>query len=187
MTFLYTIRGRYDSGYDNEDIISWENYIRWSKLTHLTELVSLDAMLNELLVEPDLNNDEDWDHIFLDDLMDTGFYKTLEYALSRTKQKGKFNLLTVVIEPDQDCKLVQLDNYDFIGYDLLDQYYTTSAITNCGGFDEVFLPSDLNNFGLIDDYNKAFDIKKRLFESKPEEEHADTNVIAVWRHQIIGR
>ena len=60
-------------------------------------------------------------------------------------------------------------------------------MTNCGGFDETFLPTDLNNVGLIEDYEKAFDIKKKLFENNPDEEHADTQFIAVWRHQIIGQ
>jgi len=60
-------------------------------------------------------------------------------------------------------------------------------LTNCGGFDETFLGSDLNDKGLIDDFVKAYDIKKRLLESNPELHHADTNVIAVWRHQTIGR
>jgi hypothetical protein len=93
----------------------------------------------------------------------------------------------IVIEPDRDCRLVNPENYDFIGYDLLDQYYCTSALSNCGGFDETFLPADLNNMGLISDYDKAYDIKRRLWENNQDEDHADTNVIAIWRHQIIGR
>ncbi len=74
-----------------------------------------------------------------------------------------------------------------LGYDLLDQDFGISALTNCGGFDETFLPEDLNKYGLIDDFAKAYDIKKRLLENNPEEHHADTNVIAVWRHRTIGR
>jgi hypothetical protein len=60
-------------------------------------------------------------------------------------------------------------------------------LTNCGGFDETFSPSDLNDMGLIDDFVKACDIKKRLLENHPNENHADTNVIAIWRHNVIGR
>jgi len=74
-----------------------------------------------------------------------------------------------------------------MGYDLLDQDFSISALANCGGFDETFLPADLNEKGLIDDFNKAYNIKKRLFENNPGEHHADTNVIAVWRHKTIGR
>jgi len=86
MTFLYTARGAYDKNYD-EDGMSWEKYIEWSKLTHLTELVSLDGMLNEILVEPDYEKAEDWDFIHVVGEYQTGFFVTLDFVLSRLKKK----------------------------------------------------------------------------------------------------
>jgi hypothetical protein len=59
MIFLYTVRGTYDKNYDH-DGMSWDKYIEWARLPHLTELVSLDGMLNEVLVEPDYDNTSDW-------------------------------------------------------------------------------------------------------------------------------
>ncbi len=112
---------------------------------------------------------------------------TLEFVFKRLKPKDNFNLLTVVLEPDQDCKNVKIDDYEFVDYDLLDQDFSISALTNCGGFDETFLTTDLNDNGPIDDYTKAYDIKKRLLENNPVEHHADTNIIAIWRHKTIGR
>ncbi|WP_221887741.1 hypothetical protein [Chitinophaga polysaccharea] len=147
---------------------------------------SLDIGLNEVLVEPDRNNEDDWNHIILDGYLETGFFSTLDYVLKRTKEKVRLNLLAVAVEPEHDCAFINLDNFNFIGYDLLDQYYCTSALANCGGFDETFLPADLNNLGLIEDYKKAYEIKEKLYQNNPYEEHADTNVIAVWRHQVIG-
>ncbi len=186
MTFLYTALGTYDKTCD-EVGMSWEKYIEWSKLTHLTELVSLDGMLNENLVEPDYDNADDWDYIHILEQHQTGFFTTLDFVFKRLKPKGKFNLLTVVLEPEHDCKDINVDGYEFVGYDLLDQDFSISALTNCGGFNETFLPADLNDKGLIDDFSKAYDTKKRLSENNPEEHHADTNVIAVWRHKTIGR
>ena len=188
MTFWYTARGTYDKSY-NEDGMPWDKYLDWSKLQHLTELVSLDAMLNELLVEPDHDCADDWDFIVIDNKnkFETGFYTTVDYVFKRKKANEIFNFLTVVVEPTEDCKNIVLIDFDFMGYELLDQEYGTSALTNCGGFDETFLSSDINNVGLIDNYDKAFDIKKRLLENNPQEHHADTNVIAVWRHKIIGQ
>lgn len=185
MTFYYTARGAYDKDY-GEDGMSWQKYIEFSGLTHLTELVSLDGMLNEVLVEPDRDNEDDWNYIVTDNEYETGFFTTLEYVLQKTKTRDRFNLLAVVIEPTEDCKNVTPDNFEFVGYDLLDKDYSISALANCGGFDETFLPVDQNQYGLVDDYDKAFDIKKRLLENNPEEHHADTNVIAVWRHKTIG-
>ena len=40
-----------------------------------------------------------------------------------------------------------------------------SEFTNCGGFPETFSPTDQNNYGLIADFEKAINIKKRLFEN----------------------
>ena len=188
MVFWYTARKAYSRN-DNEDGMLWDKYIEWSKLTHLTELVSLDGMLNEMLVESAYNNVDDWNFIVVDDQYQTGFFTSLEYVLQNTKIRDRFNLLAVVKEPVQDCKNINIqpDNFEFAGYDLLDKDYSISALTNCGGFDETFLPGDLNKYGLIDDYEKAFDIRKRLFENNPQEHHAQCNVIAVWRHKTMGR
>ena len=186
MTFLYTARGTYDKTY-NGDGISWEKYLKWSKLKHLTELVSLDGMLNETLVEPDYSNAEDWDYIYTIGAYQTNYFTTLDFVFKRLKAKDKFNLLAITLEPEIDCNEIDVEGFEFVGYDLLDQDFSTSALTNCGGFDETFLPTDLNEKGLIDDFEKAYDIKKRLLENNPYEYHADTNVITVWRHKTIGR
>lgn len=186
MTFLYTARGSFDKTY-HKDGYTWDNYIEWSNLTHLTEVVSLDLILNNNLVNPDYANADDWDFIHTDGIYQTNFFTTLEYVLRRMDANEKFNLLAVVIEPTKDCKNVKLENFEFVGYDLLDKQYGTSALTNLGGLNETFLPSDLNHFGLIDDYEKAFDVKRRLWENNPEVHHANTNIIAVWRHKENGR
>jgi len=41
---------------------SWKKYLEWNKLTHLTEVVSLDGILNEPLVEPDYDDPDDWNY-----------------------------------------------------------------------------------------------------------------------------
>ena len=186
MTFYYTARATYDKDY-SEDGISWDKYIKWSKLVQLQELVSVDGCLNEVLVNPDRDNKEDWQNIVVDEFYETGFYTSLDYVLQKMQPTQKFNLLAVVVNPEQDCQNVALTDFEFLGYDLLDYAYNISALSNCGGFDETFLPSELNQFGLIDDYQKAYDIKLKLLQNNPEEHHADTNVIAIWRHITIGR
>ena len=186
MTFYYTARSAYGKNYDDH-APSWGEYLQWSNLTHLKELISVDCMLNQVLVEPDMNNPEDWNYIVTDHSYITGFFTSLDYVLRKMQPRERFNLLGIVIEPAQDCKNVELKDFDFLGYDLLDREYGNSVLTNCGGFDETFLPSELNQFGLIDDFHKAYDIKRRLLENNPGEHHADTNVIAIWLHKTIGR
>ena len=184
MTFFYTSRARFDAQNDDGGL-AWSKYVEWSRLSDLAELVSLHGSLNEILVEVDRKNEEDWKDIVIAGYYETGFFRTLDFVLKRTKAE-KFNLLAVVIEPGSDCSSIQMDDYDFLGYELLDQYYDTSALSNCGGFDETFLPSDLNKVGLISDYENANRIKNSLRENNPHEEHRDANLIAIWRHRAIG-
>jgi hypothetical protein len=186
MIFLHTAKRRFDESY-RKDGHTWDDYIKWSKLNHLTEVVSLDGILNEDLVERDPGDPDYWNFIYVDGQCLTDFFTSLEYVLQKTKTVEEFNLLTVVVNPTQDCKGILLHDYEFMGYDLLDRDYCNSALTNCGGFDETFLPADLNQFGLIDDYEKAHSMKRRLLKNNPESYNADTNVIAVWRHKTIGR
>lgn len=181
MTFLYTARAIFDNTHRHTNGMNWDKYLEWSKLIHLTELVSLDGMLNEILVGPDYEDGEDWNFIHNCNQYQTGFFTTLDYVFKRLQAKEDFNLIMVVIEPNIECKEIVIDGFKFIGYELLDQDFGISALSNCGGFDETFLPSDLNDKGLVNSFNKAYDIKRRLLENNPEEHHADTNVIAVWR------
>src|SRR5690606_6812043 len=118
---------------------------------------------------------------------ETGLFNSLDYVIEKTKVKKRFNLLTVVKEPTEKCEEIELPDFEFIGYELLDKDYSTSALSNCGGFNETFKPTDLNQFGLIDSFDKAYDIRDRLFKNNPGEHHADCNVLALWRHKEIGR
>lgn len=150
-------------------------------------MVSLDGMLNEELVDPNYNSAEDWENIHVIDNVQTGFYHSVDFVLNKMMNRDRFNLLAVLIDPPQDCSGIHLEGYEFVGYELLDQYFFNSALTNCGGFDETFLPSELNTKGLISDFNRAIEVQKSLLINNPNEDHADINCIAVWRHRKIGR
>jgi hypothetical protein len=186
MTVLYTARGKFDK-FSDSDTMAWEKYVEWSRLSQLSELISLDGMLNERLIEPDRNDEKEWDYIVIDNMYETGFFTTLDYVLRKMMGKEEYNLLAVIKEPVTECKFIELENFEFIGYDLLDKYYDISALSNCGGFDETFRPEELNQFGLIEAFDRAMEIKENLFSNNPEEVHADTNAIAIWRHKYLGR
>ena len=185
MTIYYTARALFDKSIDEGP--GWDGYIAWTRMTHLTEVVSLDGMLNKPLIEPDYGNAVDWAHIVTQGQFITGLFTTLDYVLKKVKPIGRFNLLAVVIEPTEACNDSALDDFEFIGYDLLEKDFGISSLTNCDGFDEPYSPDDINRFGLLDEFEKAYSIKKRLLENNPEHPHADTNVMAVWRHKVIGR
>jgi len=186
MKVLYTAKAKFDKSSET-DPMAWEKYVEWSRLSQLIELISLDGMLNKRLIEPDRNEEKEWDYIVIDNMYETGFFTTLDYVLKRMMGKEKYNLLAVIINPATDCRLIEIDSFEFIGYDLLDKYYDISALCNCGGFDETFRPEELNRFGLIEDFDRAMEIRENLLANNPEEDHADTNAIAIWRHQYLGR
>lgn len=186
MDYWYTATETYDKDYDS-DGSSWIKYIEFSGLTHLTELVSLDGMLNGLIFEPDRGENGDWTYIITDDLYETGLFNSLDYVIKKVKDKKRFNLLTVVKEPTEKCERIKIPDFEFVGYELLDKDYSISALSNCGGFDETFKSKELNHYGLIDTFDKAYDIRDRLFKNNPEEHHADCYVFGIWRHKTIGR
>ncbi len=181
----YTARNTYNPDFTAD--FSWQNYIEWTKLTQLKELVSLDGMLNELAFEPDFGSEEDWEFIITDGDYITNLYSSSEYVLNKTKDKPYFNYLSVIKNPSEDSsKLIDKD-FEFVGYELLDEEYGVSALTNCGGFDETFRPYELNQYGLIDSFYRALQIQKDLRINNPQEHHAYCNLFGVWRHKEIGR
>lgn len=200
MKILYTARETFNRSFKpqaihyeniakyNHPLKSWEKYISWSGLDHMQELISLDRYLNELLEElNDWHKDEYWTYSVDDNLYKTGFFTSLEYVLRMTKSKDRFNLLAVVKEPKEDCKGIRIDGFDFIGYELLDKFYSCSALSNMGCMDKGFSPNEINQLGLMDSLDKAHRIQKHLRDYYPDMEDADTNVIAVWRHRRVGR
>ncbi|MES2702276.1 MAG: hypothetical protein V4649_06530 [Bacteroidota bacterium] len=185
MQITYTARATFDPN-DGE---TWNNYIDCSKLSHLAELVSLDISLNEPLEEIDWDSKDYWECCYADPFnpYHTGLFTSLDYIFRNVIERRYFNLLAAVVAPVTDCKNLEVDGFELLGYDLMGMDYGTSSLTNCGGFEGLISPADVNSVGLIDNYDRAYDIKKRLLENNPGEHHADTNVIALWRHKMIGR
>ncbi len=180
----YTALEIYDS--ETRDEFGWKKYIQWSKLTHLRELVSLDGMLNGLVFEPDFDSKYDWNYIVTDGEMITLFFNSIDYVLEKVKGLKYYNLLAVIKEPKKEKAALETD-FEFVGYDLIEKEGDISALTNCGGFDETFSPSDLNEYGLISDFDKAKKIQTELPLNNPAEHHARCFLYEVWRHKTIGR
>jgi len=185
MTFWYTARATFDNR-NQEEGKTWDSYIAGYTLPHLKEMISLDQFLNEPLVEPDYNNADDWKFIVTDDKRTTELFTSMEYVLKRTK-KEQFNLLAVVKEPEERGDTVQLADFDFVGYEILDKWYDVSALTNCTGLNSSLEQNDFNQSGLLSHYERAFTIRKEFLENNPQHSHADCYVMAIWRHKTIGR
>ncbi|WP_314511506.1 hypothetical protein [Xanthocytophaga agilis] len=159
---------------------SWINYVSWSKLCHLQEVISLDPMLCPSIVEADFEKDNEyliWENFTSDQYSDLNYLK----VKLKDTDNSLYHILAVVKEPEQGCERIALANAEFVGYDLVDTEGSASALTNCGGFEETFSPKDLNVYGLIPFYEKAYSIREALIKNNPHEHHADCYVWAIWR------
>ena len=180
----YTALQTFDA--DHKHGFSWKDYVSFSEIKHLKELVSLDGNLNRLLFVPDMDTEADWEHLVTDQGVVMFYFNTLDYVLENVKTIPYFNLLALVKEPNFE-KADLATQFDFVGYDLITIGGDTSALSNGGGFDNTFLPTDLNAFGLISDYHKAKKIQIDLPLNNPDQEDTTCYLYEVWRHKNIGR
>lgn len=157
----------------------WENYIRWSGISQLTEVVSLDGCLCRPILDEFIT--EDFEHICKGQYL-SEFFQDLDYLLRRVHSKNGIQILAVVREPISEAGgLLQDDRFEFFGYDLLEDDTRISALTNCGGFGKAFANSELSSVGLIQNLARAKETQKSLMINYPEEAHAQTAIWALWR------
>ncbi len=165
--------------FDPSDHEAWQNYVAWSKLDHLKEIISLDNSLCPSVV-PDLI-EQDWDYLAPEYYL-FGLFIDPTYLLNRIKDKTKFQVLAILREPqDYNTSEFHDKRFHFKGYDLIEEATCISALTNCGGFDLAFSNNDLSEYGLITDFNRALEIKNLLQQHYPDEHHADCTVWAIWK------
>ena len=72
-------------------------------------------------------------------------------------------------------------HFSFLGYDLIEEMTQVSALTNCGGFPDLFANTELNQYGLIPSFPRASEIRSRLRTHHPDEPHANCEMYAIWR------
>lgn len=158
---------------------SWTKYVSWSGLTQLDEVVSLDPMLCPTLL-PEIKP-EYWPHIVNEDFM-LAFFVDLEFLLDQITDIEERNLLCVYRNPPSALVLpTGAMNFELLGYDLVDVQASASALTNCGGFPDIFDNGELSSKGLLASHARAFEVQSELRARHPEEHHADCHVWAIFR------
>ena len=160
--------------------IGWNKYIEWSGLTQLTELVTLDGMLCPFALPE--TKESHWPHIVNEDNM-LNFFLDLDFLLSELASTGDLNILGVIRRPTVDVRSLDWDGFTFMGYELLDKEVSISPLTNCGGFPDVFANTELSSVGLLDDFDRAAEIRDLLHKMHPGEHHADCDLWAVFRRE----
>jgi hypothetical protein len=156
----------------------WDKYVEWSGLKQLDELVSFD----ELLCPPLLRElkDEYWPHIVNEDFM-LHFFTDFDFLMKRVSHIERKNVLCVYRNPTAPPDTPSFENFRFLGYDLVDTEGSISALTNCGGFPDVFANSELSNLGLLTNFHRAVEIQRNLRIKHPEERHANCHLWGISR------
>ena len=91
------------------------------------------------------------------------------------------NVLCVFCNPVEPPQAPAFSPFEFLGYDLIDRQVTISALTNCGGFPDVFANSELSRFGLLTDFDRARTVQQNLRAQYPDSHHADCHLFAILR------
>ncbi len=158
----------------------WHDYLAWSQLAQLTELVSLDIILCPAIL--DTLTTEDWEHNVHADCL-TALFKDLDYLLARVGIQSERSVLAVMREPSEaDCAGFTDARFAFEGFDLVERPgLGVSALSNCGGFPLAFANDELNSVGLLPTYEAAVATQRRLLERYPDGHHAACHVWSIWR------
>jgi len=161
------------------DFQGWEVYQAGAGIPGLVEVVSLDGSLCPRIIHEFL--EEDWPHLVNEDFRLSYFYH-LDYLLQRVAGIPRRNILGVYRNSEIHIEAKPAGgDFVFIGYDLIEEETQISALTNCGGFPEVFSNAELNQYGLITGFARACEVQRRLAELYPKEPHAQCERYAVWR------
>ena len=162
---------------------AWTKYISWSGLNQAEEIISLDPMLCPTVL-PEIK-EEYWPYIVNEDSM-LNFFTDLDFLLRQVSETERKNLLCVFRDPTVHPEIPRnLRNFEFVGYDLVDIRGSASAITNCGGFPDMFENSELNSKGLLSELTRAIDVQRQLKNKHPEEHHANCHVWAIYKHNEL--
>ena len=165
--------------FDPSDGERWKNYLEWAQIPWLDEVVSLDAALCPHLINTP--EEQDWQHIVNEDFRLDYFYD-LDYLKLRTQGVQRRNMLGLYRNPESHIEAKPAaGDFSFMGYDLIEEQTQISALTNCGGFPDVFQNEELNRFGLVDGFKRVQQIGRFLAKRHPEEHHAQCEIYAIWR------
>lgn len=156
----------------------WRSYVEWARLPQLRELVSIDSMLCPSLVDSD--EEEDWEHC-VEYYDGPGLYWDLEYLRRRLSPGTTYRLLALARNaPEDPLHWPVVDGFVFAGHDLIEKGGSISALTNCGGFDDVFSRDELSSQGLLTSWARAVEVQRELSRRYPDEHHAQCSLWSLW-------
>jgi hypothetical protein len=121
-----------------------------------------------------------WPHVVKEDYM-VAYFTDLDFLKREIASIEKLNLLCVVRNPTSHFDHSPVDGFEFVGYDLVEAQTGVGALTNCGGFPDVFANADLSRHGLLADFRRATDVSEKLRSLHPGDPHAHCDLWTIFR------
>ena len=107
--------------------------------------------------------------------MKTHLFYDADYVRKRIAGKAA-TVLALIEEPSvDDVESFRDPRFAFCGFDLIDAWGGISALTNCGGFDRAFLPTELS---ILLDHSRARAVQQLL---RPSIRTSRTRLVACGR------
>ena len=105
----------------------------------------------------------------------------LEKDIKSFQKKLRYKEQIIYFEKYSEEGFVGREEFEFCGFDLMDDGLGTSAIVDCEDLNKSFVDK-LNKYGLLDCAEDAISAQKQLLIDYPDEYHADTQIYGVWRY-----
>jgi len=109
------------------------------------------------------------------------FFTDFEFLMTKVAATEPKNVLCIFRNPTRRPDGPSFADFKFLGYDVVDRESSISALTNCGGFPDVFANSELSNVGLLTDFQRARQVQEKLRSLHPKESHTDCHLWAIFR------
>lgn len=153
---LYTIVESFTPA--NEE--HWNSYIKWRGIA-FEKFDSIDGMVRCSLF--DCPNDDEWSYVVNKDHM-LHLIKDYKFAQQKHKELGEGELLSVNFNKHD------VNDINFLGFDLIDGCYDISLLTNWGNDNEI-INQALSQNALITDFKVVKSIQKHLIENYSNDGH----------------
>ncbi|WP_209330823.1 hypothetical protein [Lunatimonas salinarum] len=164
--------------------LSWGEFVTWTGLNQVEELVSLDSFYNGPI--EGLQGVYDTQSDLVGKINDF-VHEMVEEKMQHTGLPSEFSLLAILIYPLTDDLEVLEGDFEFIGYDIVHQSAGHSVLVQLGWMAGMAFHSEVNRYGLLESAQSASLLLASIRNSFPEMEMVDGSVAAVWRHRTIGR
>lgn len=168
--WLYTLQERFTTNSQQNFgnyCASFDSYRASSGFHHITELVTLDSLMCPNIIGE--LRAEDWKYNVKEDFR-TELFRNVDYLLLRQPLDASKHQIIAALECPP-AQFVIPNGFTVCGYDIMDSSFGNSTLTNCGPIPDAFKPTDVNNFGLIDDQDKAFAIRDTMRTLYPDCPH----------------